>query len=96
MKFIVTMECEGCGQKFVGSAEHLVEAVGHLVMSATEGDHAGGPLNQELEALAGKASDVNAVSEVLGVMGLEPGQVVVMDKSELIEHLKKREKPDEV
>lgn len=95
MKFTVTMECEGCGQKFVGQAEHLVDAVGHLVMSATEGDHAGGPLNQELGALASKAQDVNAVSEVLGALGLEEGQVVVMDKTELIEHLKKREKPDD-
>jgi hypothetical protein len=94
VKFTVTMECEGCGQKFVGQAEHLVDAVGHLVKSATEGDHAGGKMNQELEALAAKAQSVNKVNDVLGALGMSPSQVVVMDKADLIEHLKKLEGDD--
>jgi hypothetical protein len=89
VKFTVTMECEGCGEKFVGQAEHLVDAVTGMVGSAAKGDHAGGPMNLELEALAGKAGDVNAVGSVLEVLGLNPSQVVVMDTEELRKHLSK-------
>jgi hypothetical protein len=79
VKFTVTMECEGCEQRFVGQAEHLVDAVTGMVGSAAEADHAGGPMNQELEALATKADDVNAVGSVLDALGLKPGDVQIME-----------------
>ena len=94
MQFTVTMVCEKCGEKFVGQDEHLETAVGHMVKSAYDGGHANDAMNLELQALADKADGVNAVSDVLGVLGLDPSQVVVMDKTALIEHLKKREEPD--
>ncbi len=78
MKFTVTMECS-CGEKFVGQGEHLEEAVGHMVKSAYDGDHAHDRLNQELAALAGKAQDVNAVDGLLGVLGLTPDQITIID-----------------
>lgn len=76
MKYTVTMECE-CGQKFVGQGEHLVDAVGHMVKSASDGDHANSRLNQELAALAEKAENVNAVDGVLTSLGL-----VILDLTE--------------
>lgn len=69
MKYTVTMECN-CGQRFVGQGEHLVDAVGHMVKSASEGGHADSNLNQELAALSQKAEDVNAVDGVLTALGL--------------------------
>lgn len=77
MKYMVTMECEGCGEKFVGQGEHLVDAVGHMVKSASDGGHANERLNQELAALAQKAEDVNVVDGVLTSLGL-----VILDLTE--------------
>ena len=77
MKFTVTMECGDCHEKFAGQGEHLVEAVGHMVKSAADGEHAHDRLNQELAALAQKAEDVNIVDGVLTSLGL-----VILDLSE--------------
>lgn len=71
MQFSVTMSCGECGRKFAGQGEHLVDAVGAMVKSAYEGNHAKDRMNQELEALAHKAEGVNAVDSVLSALGLE-------------------------
>ncbi len=79
MRFTVTMKCEKCGESYVGQAEHLVDAVGNMVKSAYEDDHAGGAMNLELQALGEKATDVNTVDEVLTILGMEPGEVHIVD-----------------
>jgi hypothetical protein len=98
VKFTVTMECEGCGEKFAGQADHLVDAVTGMVVAATKADHAGGPMNQELESLAQKAGDVNAVGEVLEVLGLEPGDVEIMPvltKKQFLDMMRTGKPPEE-
>ena len=79
MEFTVTMKCSKCGEKFAGQAEHLVDAVTHMVESAAAGKHVTKRLNQELEALSQKAEEVNIVGGILDVLGLEPGQVHIID-----------------
>ncbi len=79
MKFTVTMECGDCGGKFAGQGEHLVDAVGAMVKSAADGDHAADRMNQELAALAQKAEGVNMVDGLLTVLGLDPSHVVMID-----------------
>ena len=79
MEFTVTMKCSKCEQKFSGQAEHLVDAVTHMVESAAAGDHVSRALNEELAALVGKAEEVNAVGSILEALGLEPGQVHIID-----------------
>lgn len=79
MEFTVTMKCSKCGEKFAGQAEHLVDAVTHMVESAAAGKHVTTGLNQELEALSGKAEEVNIVGSILDALGLEPGQVHIID-----------------
>ncbi len=77
MKFTVTMECGDCGGKFAGQGAHLVDAVGAMVKSAYEGDHAKDRMNQELAALANKAEEVNVVDGLLTSLGM-----VIVDLSE--------------
>jgi hypothetical protein len=91
MRFTVTMKCAKCGEKFVGQDEHLVDAVTHMVESAAAGNHDGKHLNQELQALAQKAKEVNVVGSILDVLGLEPGQVMMVD----IVKPPEKEEPDE-
>lgn len=91
MKFTVSLECTSCGQKFVGQDEHLVDAVTHMVESASAGEHDGKALNQELQALAQKAQEVNVVGGILDVLGLEPGQVMMVD---IVKPPEKEKDPD--
>ncbi|MCK5650397.1 MAG: hypothetical protein KAJ42_03425 [Gemmatimonadetes bacterium] len=79
MEFTVTMKCSKCDQKFAGQGEHLVDAVTHMVESAAAGKHITKRLNKELEALSGKAEEVNIVGGILDILGLEPGQVHIID-----------------
>ncbi len=79
MKFTVTMECGECKQKFVGQGEHLVDAVGTMVKSAYEGDHAKDRMNAELAALAEKAEEVNVVDGLLTALGLSRGEITIID-----------------
>ena len=79
MKFTVTMECGECGQKFAGQDEHLERAVGNMVKSAYDGDHAHDKMNLELAALAEKAKSVNAVDGLLSAMGLHRGEVTIIN-----------------
>ncbi len=79
MKFTVTMECGECGQKFAGQDEHLERAVGNMVKSAYDGDHAHDKMNLELAALAQKAENVNMVDGVLTSLGLSMGEVTIID-----------------
>ena len=104
MSFTVTMKCSKCDQVFVGQDEHLVDAVTHMVESAAAGKHVTKRLNQELEALSGKAEEVNIVGGILDVLGLEPGQVHIIDdpgqmtQQEFHEFIQKHrdgDKPDE-
>lgn len=82
MEFTVTMKCSKCDQKFSGQAEHLVDAVTHMVESAAAGEHTTKKLNQELAALSQKAEGVNIVGGILDVLGLEPGKVTMIDIEE--------------
>ncbi len=70
MKFTVTMECGDCHEKFSGQGEHLVDAVGAMVKSAYDGEHAHDRMNQELAALAQKAEQVNVVDGILTSLGM--------------------------
>ena len=70
MQFTVTMTCGDCGAKFAGQGEHLVDAVGAMVKSAYDADHAKDRMNQELAALADKAAEVNTMDGLLSSLGL--------------------------
>jgi hypothetical protein len=78
------MKCAKCGESFVGQDEHLVEAVTHMVESAAAGNHDGKYLNQELAALTQKAQEVNIVGGIMDVLGLEPGQVHIIDQDNVM------------
>lgn len=84
MEFTVTMKCSKCDQKFAGQAEHLVDAVTHMVESAAAGKHVTDRLNQELESLSQKAEEVNIVGGILDVLGLEPHQVHIIDEESVM------------
>jgi hypothetical protein len=84
MEFTVTMTCSKCDQKFSGQAEHLVDAVTHMVESAAAGDHVTDKLSQELGALSGKAGAVNIVGSIIDVLGLEPHQVHIIDQEDVM------------
>ena len=72
MKFTVIAECEGCDQKFAGTAEHLKDAVSHMVKSLDDADHTGPELSQELDKLSNKAGDVNTMASIMSALGIDP------------------------
>jgi hypothetical protein len=84
MEFQVSMTCSKCGQVFAGRDEHLVDAVTHMVESAAAGDHVTKRLNQELGALSAKAEEVNIVGGILDVLGLEAGDVHIIDEESVM------------
>ncbi len=81
----VPFSCRLIGKgRLLHKAEHLVDAVTHMVESAAAGDHVTKKLNVELGALSQKAEEVNAVGSILDALGLEPGQVHIIDDPGLL------------
>lgn len=77
MSFTVTWVCEGCERKFVGTADHLVDAIQALCHSAPP-DHSG-DLGKELAALDRKTQEIEGLGAVLTALGLKPEDVEIME-----------------